>query len=41
MFATRFGYRKGVLMGLSLYVIGALCFWPSAHFQSYPGFVVS
>lgn len=41
MFATRFGYRKGVLLGLGLYVVGALGFWPSAHYEKYVGFVVS
>lgn len=40
MFATRFGYRKGVLLGLALYVVGALGFWPSAHYERYAGFVV-
>ncbi|TKA56908.1 hypothetical protein B0A53_01309 [Rhodotorula sp. CCFEE 5036] len=41
MFATRFGYRKGVLLGLALYCIGALGFWPSAHYEKYAGFVAS
>lgn len=41
MFATRFGYRKGVLLGLTLYCIGALGFWPSAHYEKYAGFVAS
>ncbi|GAA5885887.1 hypothetical protein JCM6882_004191 [Rhodosporidiobolus microsporus] len=33
MFASRFGYKKGVLMGLTLYVVGALLFWPTAHYE--------
>lgn len=30
----RFGYKKTILMGLSLYSIGAIMFWPTAHFAS-------
>ncbi|GAA5983451.1 hypothetical protein JCM10908_000290 [Rhodotorula pacifica] len=41
MFATRFGYRRGVLLGLTLYCVGALGFWPSAHYERYVGFVIS
>ncbi|BGO91488.1 hypothetical protein NBRC10512_003149 [Rhodotorula toruloides] len=41
LFASRFGYRAGILMGLSLYCLGALAFWPSAHFEKYYGFVIS
>ncbi|BGP48236.1 hypothetical protein JCM10450v2_004108 [Rhodotorula kratochvilovae] len=41
MFASRFGYKKGVIMGLSLYTAGALAFWPSAHYEKYFGFVIS
>ncbi|GAA5820055.1 hypothetical protein JCM11251_005464 [Rhodosporidiobolus azoricus] len=33
LFASRFGYKKGVLMGLTLYIIGALLFWPAAHYE--------
>ncbi|KAK4054492.1 hypothetical protein OIV83_000986 [Microbotryomycetes sp. JL201] len=40
-FISRFGYKNGIFMGLALYSIGALCFWPSAHFQKYAGFVAS
>lgn len=28
-------------MGLAFYCVGALCFWPSAKFESFPAFVVS
>ncbi|GAA5821223.1 hypothetical protein JCM3770_006882 [Rhodotorula araucariae] len=41
LFASRFGYKAGVIMGLSLYTAGALAFWPSAHFEKYFGFVIS
>lgn len=30
----RFGYKICILMGLSLYSIGAVMFWPTAHFSS-------
>ncbi|KAI9280784.1 major facilitator superfamily domain-containing protein [Sporodiniella umbellata] len=35
----RFGYKKTIVFGLSLYVIGALCFYPSATYLSFGGFV--
>jgi FHS family L-fucose permease-like MFS transporter len=36
----RFGYKRGgVYHGLTLYCIGALMFWPSAHFEKFGGFV--
>ncbi|SCZ88483.1 BZ3500_MvSof-1268-A1-R1_Chr2-1g04440 [Microbotryum saponariae] len=40
-FISKFGYKKGIYMGLGLYCIGALGFWPSAKFQKYGGFVAS
>ncbi|KDE08400.1 hypothetical protein MVLG_01436 [Microbotryum lychnidis-dioicae p1A1 Lamole] len=40
-FISKFGYKKGIYMGLSLYCIGALGFWPSAKFEKYGGFVAS
>ncbi|KAG9670468.1 MFS general substrate transporter, partial [Aureobasidium melanogenum] len=30
----RFGYKTTILMGLSLYSLGAISFWPTAHFSS-------
>ncbi|KAI5260822.1 L-fucose:H+ symporter permease-like protein [Aureobasidium subglaciale] len=30
----RFGYKICILMGLSLYSVGAVMFWPTAHFSS-------
>lgn len=41
VFIKRFGYKGGVLMGLALYVVGALLFYPSAHFAQFWAFVVS
>lgn len=39
--SKRFGYKKTIIFGLGLYVIGALCFYPSATNLSYGGFVGS
>ncbi|KAJ6615097.1 major facilitator superfamily transporter [Mycena sp. CBHHK59/15] len=43
----RFGYKPTILMGLSLYSLGAILFWPCAHFAAtsdkhaiFGGFVV-
>jgi len=37
----RFGYKVSILVGLGLYVIGAVCFWPCAQFKTFPGFVAA
>ncbi|CAG8984115.1 hypothetical protein HYALB_00006216 [Hymenoscyphus albidus] len=34
----KFGYRWTFIVGLSIYGIGALMFWPSAVYRSFPGF---
>ncbi|KAI8338844.1 major facilitator superfamily domain-containing protein [Blakeslea trispora] len=41
MISKRFGYKKAMIFGLSLYVVGAICFYPSAVNLSYGGFVGS
>jgi MFS transporter, FHS family, L-fucose permease len=41
LFMNRFGYKKGILLGLMLYAIGALLFFPSAHLLSFNFFLVS
>ncbi|MEZ0611776.1 L-fucose:H+ symporter permease [Fibrella sp. WM1] len=35
----RFGYKQGILVGLSLYAIGALLFWPAASTRLYALFL--
>ncbi|MDO4511040.1 MAG: MFS transporter [Bacteroidales bacterium] len=40
MFISRFGYRKGVVMGLMLYAAGALLFIPGAAIGTLPAFLV-
>ncbi|KAI0062854.1 MFS general substrate transporter [Artomyces pyxidatus] len=39
IFMRRYGYKKGIHLGLSLYSLGAIFFWPSAKFERYGGFV--
>ncbi|KAH9839496.1 MFS general substrate transporter [Rhodofomes roseus] len=39
MFMRKYGYKKGVHMGLTFYSLGAIFFWPSAVYAKYGGFV--
>ncbi|KAH9961484.1 MFS general substrate transporter [Russula dissimulans] len=39
IFMKRYGYKKGIHLGLTLYSLGAIFFWPSAKFRKYGGFV--
>lgn len=39
LFLQRFGYKKGVIAGLSLYATGALLFWPAAQRVTYGAFL--
>lgn len=39
LFIQRFGYKQGVLVGLFLYGVGALLFWPAADMASYGAFL--
>ena len=41
IFMNRYGYKKGILLGLMLYAIGALLFYPSAHYLSFNFFLFS
>ena len=38
LFMKRFGYKNGVLLGLSLYAVGAFLFIPSANAESFTAF---
>ncbi|KAG2150445.1 major facilitator superfamily domain-containing protein [Suillus clintonianus] len=40
-FMRRVGYKKGIHIGLGLYSLGAIFFWPSAKYEKYGGFVGS
>lgn len=35
----KWGYKVGIMLGLVLYVCGALFFWPAAHYLTFGGFV--
>ncbi|RMZ85837.1 hypothetical protein DV737_g394, partial [Chaetothyriales sp. CBS 132003] len=37
-FVRRLGYRWTFIIGLVIYGVGALMFWPSAVYESFPGF---
>jgi FHS family L-fucose permease-like MFS transporter len=39
IFMKHYGYKRGIHMGLTLYSLGAIFFWPSAKFEKYGGFV--
>jgi FHS family L-fucose permease-like MFS transporter len=41
IFMNRFGYKKGIILGLFLYAIGAFLFYPSAQLSSFNFFLVS
>lgn len=41
LFAKRFSYKKGILLGLILYAIGAFMFIPAANYQQFGFFCVS
>ncbi|KZT11004.1 MFS general substrate transporter [Laetiporus sulphureus 93-53] len=39
IFMRKYGYKKGIHMGLTYYSLGAIFFWPSAKFETFGGFV--
>jgi MFS transporter, FHS family, L-fucose permease len=41
LFVKRYSYKKGILMGLALYAVGALLFFPAAQFEIFGFFLVS
>ncbi|MFI3306913.1 MAG: L-fucose:H+ symporter permease, partial [Rikenellaceae bacterium] len=41
LFVQRYSYKKGTLLGLLLYALGALLFFPAAHLQQFEMFLVS
>lgn len=41
MFIQKFSYKKGIILGLSLYAIGALLFYPAAKYQLFIYFLLS
>ncbi|MDG6894432.1 L-fucose:H+ symporter permease [Volucribacter amazonae] len=41
LFASRYNYKYGILLGLALYAIGALLFFPAAKFELFSFFLLS
>ena len=41
LFVQKYNYKKGILVGLSLYAIGALLFFPAAQYEIFGFFLVS
>src|SRR5690348_14010790 len=41
VFMNRVGYKKGIITGLLLYAAGALLFYPSAEYASFPFFLLA
>jgi len=41
IFAIKYSYKKGILLGLLLYAIGALMFWPAAQYEKFGFFLIS
>ena len=41
LFVKKYSYKKGILMGLALYAVGALMFYPAARFEVFGFFLVS
>lgn len=41
LFMNRFGYKKGILLGLFLYAGGAFLFYPAIHIQTFWAFLVA
>lgn len=41
IFAKRYSYKKGILLGLALYTIGALLFYPAAAYEEFIFFLLA
>lgn len=41
LFSQKYNYKNGILLGLLLYAVGALLFWPAAKYQSFGFFLIS
>lgn len=41
LFVQKYSYKKGILLGLALYAIGALLFFPAAQFEIFEFFLIS
>lgn len=41
LFIRKFSYKSGIIVGLTLYAIGAFLFFPAAEFETYSYFLIS
>ena len=41
IFAKRYSYKKGILLGLTLYAVGALLFYPAAAYEEFTFFLLA
>lgn len=41
IFASRYSYKSGIMLGLILYAIGAFLFWPAAKYEVFNFFLIS
>lgn len=41
IFARKYSYKKGILLGLFLYAVGALLFYPAAQYEQFSFFLIS
>ena len=41
IFAKRYSYKKGILLGLALYAVGALLFFPAAAYEEFTFFLMA
>ena len=41
LFAERYGYKNGIILGLMIYALGAFMFFPTSQFHSFPLFLFS
>ncbi|MDQ6567251.1 MAG: L-fucose:H+ symporter permease [Haemophilus parainfluenzae] len=40
LFASRYSYKAGILLGLALYAVGAFLFWPAAKYEVFNFFLI-
>ena len=41
LFVNKFSYKKGIMLGLALYAVGALLFYPAAAYESFTFFLLA
>ena len=41
LFASRYSYKAGILLGLAIYAVGAFLFWPAAKYEVFNFFLIS